>query len=72
MCAQRHTQNHNYKHKHQVAPYVAPVGTWGDFVNSGGGSCATETDTCDARFSLLPIVTIMLLRAVVVDLSCNM
>ena len=50
MCAQRHTENHNYKHKQKVAPYVAPIGTWGDFVDSGGGSCATETDTCDARF----------------------
>ena len=50
VCAERHTQNHNYNHKQKVAPYVAPIGTWGDFVDSGGGSCATETDTCDARF----------------------
>ena len=71
MCAQRHTENHNYKHKQKVAPYVAPIGTWGDFVDSGGGSCATETDTCDARFSLLPILIIVLWRVVLDDFSYN-
>ena len=57
MCAQRHTENHNYKHKQKVAPYVAPIGTWGDFEDSGGGSCATETDTCDARFLSYPFLS---------------
>ena len=40
------------RNPNKVAPYVAPAGTWGDFEDSGGGSCATETDTCDARFFL--------------------
>ena len=48
------------RNPNKVAPYVAPVGTWGDFEDSGGGSCADETDTCDARFFLLPILSILL------------
>ena len=36
---------------HQVAPYVAPVGSWGEYEQASvGGSCADDLNTCDTRF----------------------
>ena len=38
----------------QVAPYVAPVASWGDYEQaSGGGSCADDPNTCDTRFTII-------------------
>ena len=51
-----HKNKTTIRNPNKVAPYVAPVGTWGDFEDSGGGSCATETDTCDARFFSYPFL----------------
>ena len=37
----------------KVAPYVAPVGTWGAYEVANSGSCADDTNSCDARFLFL-------------------
>ena len=55
----------------KVAPYVAPVASWGDFEQSNdGGSCADDTDTCDTRFIIIIfIVVIMMIISIIIKSS---
>ena len=53
----------------QVAPYVAPVATWGDYeVSSGGGSCANDPETCDTRFIFIHAPIIFIINMIMMDM----